>query len=138
MNRFAYCVALVFLGILALEDIRERRIALKNILLFGGMAALYRCLTAQISMEEIIFSLLPGAGMLLLGFLTREQIGYGDGLTVAVLGLWTGGRSVLVSVIAAVLCTGVWSLICVIKRRMEPIPFVPFLLIGMEMMLAYA
>ena len=58
-------------------------------------------------------------------------------MAAAVLGLWTGGWFTLKTVCTAVMLSGVWGLACLIKKKTEPIPFIPFLLLGMEVVLAY-
>lgn len=139
MNRIiSYGASLIFLARLAAGDIREKRISVCMVLFFALFAILYRIFTRQFLWNEIGGCLLPGGVLLLLAFLTKEAIGYGDGMTVLALGLWTGGWFALAVVCIGIMLSGGFGIICLLRRRTEPVPFVPFLLLGMEVMLLYA
>lgn len=134
----AYCISLLFLALLAAEDIREKRISVYKILLFAAAAIVYLLLSERFGWREISGALLPGGLLLLLAFLTREGIGYGDGAAVAVLGLWTNGRFAMMTAAAGIMLAGGYGVFCLLKKRKELIPFLPFLLLGMEVVLFYA
>lgn len=87
MNQLKYCGVLIFLAILSLEDIREKRISVKTILIGVFTAMVFQLTGGQISGIEIAGSLIPGALLLLLSVITKESIGKGDGAVVMVLGL---------------------------------------------------
>lgn len=133
-----YCISLLFLALLAKEDIREKKVSVYKIVFFAGTAVLYLIISNQFDWGEIAGSLLPGGLLLILAFLTRESIGYGDGAAAAVLGLWTGGGFAMMTVAAGIMFAGVYGIFCLCKKRKEPIPFLPFLLLGMEAVLFYA
>lgn len=132
------CVSLLFLAILSAGDIRERKISIYRVLLFALFAILYRMITNEHLWNEIICCVLPGSALLLLAFLTKESIGYGDGITVLVLGLWTNGRFALAVTCTGIMLSGIWSVVCIFRKKKEAIPFVPFLLLGMEVILIHA
>ena len=134
----AYCISLLFLALLAAEDIREKRISVYKVLLFAAAAVVYLLLSERFDWREISGALLPGGLLLLLAFLTREGIGYGDGAAVAVLGLWTNGRFAMMTAAAGIMLAGGYGVFCLLKKRKELIPFLPFLLLGMEVVLFYA
>jgi len=134
----AYCVSLLFLAILAAEDIREKRVSVYKLSLFAGLAVLYLVLSKQFDRRAIAGRLLPGGFLLLLGFFTRESIGYGDGAAVAILGLWTDGWFAMMVTGAAIMLAGVYGAISLLRKKKELIPFLPFLLLGMEVVLFYA
>ncbi|NBH26195.1 hypothetical protein D3Z60_10310 [Lachnospiraceae bacterium] len=133
----ANCVGLLFLAGLTAEDIRKREISVLKIMIAGFLAVLYRIGMGQFLLPEVIRGLVPGGILILLAFITKESIGYGDGMAAAVLGLWTGGWFTLKTVCTAVMLSGVCGLACLIKKKTEPIPFIPFMLLGMEVVLAY-
>lgn len=120
---------------LAKEDIEERKVSVRKIIFFTVCAGIYATLVEQLGWQEMGQRLLPGIGLLLLAFFTKESIGYGDGVAVLVLGLWTGTAFALKTVIAAFILAGFYGGICIIRRNTEPMPFVPFLLLGMEVVL---
>ena len=132
-----YCVSLLLLALLAAEDIREKKISAGIIMAFALGAVLYQMVLGCFFWREAMISLLPGCMLILVSFLTKESIGYGDGALVMTLGLWTGGRFALGVMLIGIMLSGVYGLCCLLKRRRDPIPFVPFLLLGMEVMLIY-
>lgn len=139
MNKvIPYASSLLFLAGLSSEDIRERQIAMCKVIFFAGLSILYRVFMRQVSWNEIGWCLFPGGLLLLLAILSKESIGYGDGIAVLVLGLWTGGWFTLTVVCAGIMLSGIWGMICILRKKTDPIPFIPFLLLGMEVVLLYA
>lgn len=133
----ANCAGLLFLAALTTEDIRKKEISVNKVMISGFLAALYRICMGHFLFPEIIWGLVPGGILILLAFMTGESIGYGDGMAASVLGLWTGGWFTLAVVCAAIMLSGICGAVCLIRKKTEPIPFIPFLLLGMEVVLAY-
>lgn len=73
----AYCVSLLFLALLAAEDIKEKRVSVYKIFIFAAAAVAYLLLSRQFDWGEIWVAVLPGVLLLLLAFLTREGIEIG-------------------------------------------------------------
>ena len=139
MNRIiSYCASLLFLAELSAGDVREKKIAIYKVVLFAISAIFYRMIIGQFSWNEVRWGMFPGCILLLLAFFTKENIGYGDGITVLALGLWTGGWFTLAVVCIGVMLSGIWAMVCIFRKKTEPIPFIPFLLLGMEVALLYA
>ncbi|MDE5908707.1 MAG: prepilin peptidase [Lachnospiraceae bacterium] len=138
----AYCVSLMFLAGLSAEDIKEKKISVYYVLIFALSGIVFRVFTQflwnEILWNEISWSFFPGSVLLLLAFLTKEDIGYGDGMCVLALGLWTGGWFALTVMCIGIMLAGIWGMVCIFRRKRETIPFVPFLLLGMEVALVYA
>lgn len=137
MNQLKYCGVLIFLAILSSEDIREKRISVKTVLLGALTAIICRLTSGQTSGIEIAGSLVPGALLLLLSVITKESIGKGDGIVVMVLGLWIGGQMTFLVVCLAVWAAGIFAAVFLIRKKHELIPFIPCLLMGMEVLLFY-
>lgn len=131
----AYSCGLLFLAVLAGEDIKAKQISVYKLLLFGVSAFLFFLWKNGFHWEELFRSLLPGIFLLFLSYVSKENMGYGDGLTVMILGLWTGLRFTLAVFCAAILAAGIWGSICLLKKKTGTIPFIPFLLLGMEVVL---
>ncbi|MDY2699979.1 MAG: prepilin peptidase [Suilimivivens sp.] len=138
MERVALCAELLFLAELSAEDVREKKVSVYKVLVFTVLALIYRAFTNQLFWMEMIINLVPGGMMILLAILTKEGIGYGDGMTVMVLGLWTNVWFTTGVLCVAILLSGIFGSICLIVTKREVIPFVPFLLVGLEVMLFYA
>lgn len=138
MTEITNCGALLFLAALAPEDIREKQISSKTIIISGLLAFICRLLAERgWNGREIVYSLIPGIFLLILSVVSKESIGIGDGMAVAVLGLWIGGGKTFMVLCVAWTLAGIFAVICLMKKKKEPIPFVPFLLFGMEVLLFY-
>ena len=138
VQKTAYGIALLFLAILTPEDIRERRISVSRLLLFAISGFAFRLAVSSFSYYEMIGCLITGGFLILLSILTKEEIGFGDGIAVTVLGLWTGGWFTFITVCIALLLSGICGCLFWALHKRETVPFMPFLLIGMEVSLLYA
>ena len=116
-------IILLYLGILAGMDVRKRQISLvlTGVLFLAGIG--WQILVEQTSWLEWLLSLLPGAGFLTLSYISREQVGYGDGLLLLTFGVLTLGL---------ILCSVLCGVLLMRKkiRKQDSIPLVPFLLLG--------
>ena len=100
----------------------------------GGLAGeLYFLISGQHYWWELLLGLLPGCLSIVLAFITREQIGYGDGLLLLMLGGCVGGESALGIWIGGLVASFIVSVVLLTIRkagRNTRIPFVPFLFLG--------
>lgn len=125
------------LGIHSIEDIRDRRITV-TLSLFSGIVGLMLHL---IFFDQTIFSMLCGilTGIFLLGFskVSRGVIGMGDGIVFMVTGLFVGFYNNLILMFLSFSFAGICavSLLFMGKvRKMDRLPFVPFLFAAYSMM----
>lgn len=121
------------LGIAAWQDKKSLSISRKFLLTVGIIAILGRSLLAdeQNIVAEWGFSILPGVFLLIAGWLSRWQIGAGDGVIVLVMGLWLGfAKTLIVLLMGMFFCSVFCGVMLFFKRaeRRTEIPFVPFLL----------
>lgn len=82
---------------------------------------------------SLCMALLPGLLCLLIGWMTKEAIGYGDGFLLCAMGTYLSCEDVLAIIMSASTLAGVigLALLCFGKRKgKDQIPFVPFLLIA--------
>ena len=136
MDQITSCGALLFLAILSPEDIKEKQVSAKTVMIFGLLALVCRIAAGQDGMiKEMIFSLVPGMFLLILSVASKESIGLGDGMAAVVLGLWLGGYKTFLILCIAWILAGGFALICLLRKQKEPIPFIPFLLLGLEVLL---
>lgn len=133
---FLFC----FLAVCAVFDGLQKRIPLAAVWL-GMLTAI--CLRAggvmgEVSLPAIALSLVPGAAFFLLGFITREKVGYGDGWVLLMIGLFLDLPRCFLILLAGLLIESAAALVLLVFqkiRRDKEIPFCPFLLLGMGVML---
>lgn len=126
----------LFLGVCALFDGLYRQIPL-GIVWLGMLTAV--CLHIFGAMGETgIFaaalSLIPGMGFFLLSFCSREKVGYGDGWTLLMIGLFLGAYRCFLTLFVGLLAESMVVMVLLMLRKIhrnKEIPFVPFLLLGM-------
>ncbi len=98
-----WIICLIFIVICAVIDIRKKEIPVIVLALFGGCALFYAMIWGERAWVEILYSLMPGFFLLLLGLCTRESIGYGDGLAVMPVGMLIGWKGCIAAVVGGFL-----------------------------------
>lgn len=122
----------ILLGALAglsVYDIKKRKIPVWAVLLLGTGVLLYRILSGA-DVFLLLLSMVPGFGLLLLAFCTRESIGTGDGMVLCVIGLFAGGKQAMAILGMALLFASALAALLLLMRRARrktELPFLPCL-----------
>lgn len=120
----------VFLLVEGIRDLRRREISVIScavVILSGILLQLWK---QDLSLFGILSGVLMGGGMFLLSFLSRESIGYGDGLVMLAIGILLGGQDTAKLFCGALFLCGIVSgvlFLCRKVKRKSRIPFVVFL-----------
>lgn len=128
-------VGLIGLGI---EDLWKKQISSLPLLLMAVAGGGISLALGDWGDWTALWRLLPGGVMLLLAWLTRESIGYGDGFVVLCLGCFLDFWKIVDICMAALTLSGFVALFMLLvkkKNRKTQMPFVPFLLVGYGMQL---
>lgn len=137
---FGFGVLLIMV-VSSIGDIRSKEVFLWEILGCLGMsfaAVILSIYGNSFDASDILMSLMPGAFLLLIAYVSRSSMGYGDGLLLLAAGPALGSNVTVMGMIAGVFACGLISgLLLVFKRvgRKARIPFVPFMTFGMGVML---
>lgn len=133
----------LFLLIAAWQDGKEKKINIALFLTAGVAGGILSLLHGQWGIDRLLSSL-TGVGLLMFGRLSREAIGYGDGLFFIVSGLFLPLNENLQMLIFGLMICGLASggiiFIGFIKGRNmrgKTLPFIPFLIpawIGMAVL----
>lgn len=126
----------VILGICTYTDIRSKRIY-KSVMILYLIFSLTEKFAAYLSgkdvlMSELVTGLVPGGVCLLISFLTRQGIGYGDSILIALCGLAIGGMECFSMTLTAFFWAGIWGFVMwrfFHMDRKKEMPFVPFLML---------
>lgn len=137
--KISYAVWFLFLLAVSWQDIKRKEISAKLLILIGIVGTSIQFFEGTVSLGSWFGGAALGAVLLFLGFVTREDIGYGDGWLVLVMGMSLGFQT---SFLALLLALGISALaggfLLVFKRvnRSYRIPFAPFLFLGCILSLA--
>lgn len=125
-------MVLAGLCLLAVVDIKEKRIPVVPVALAGSLLAWYQ-LWQGTGIWELLAGILPGLLLLFLSVCTRGGIGAGDGWVLCVLGIAAGvQKTVTVLGTALVLEAVIAAFLLAVKKagRKTELPFLPCVLTG--------
>lgn len=120
-----------FLGISAVMDFLWKKIWWPVSLVFMTGATAFHFVAGDKDIGDILAGILLGAGLLLVSWISREAIGYGDGLTVAACGAALGFTVVFPLLMLAFVFSAIWSCVLLVLKKAgkkDSFPFIPFLL----------
>lgn len=123
----------IWLVVLSIEDIKHKKISLIIILIGGLCLFTFSLAMSELSIRDRIGGIMIGGFMLLISYLTRGQIGLGDGLVLSIIGISYGFLMNLNLLILGLILSSIFSillLICKKAKKKSTIPFIPFLLAG--------
>lgn len=119
----------IWLGIQGGLDLKYKEIPLW-LAIFGGMVGIVFCILERRTLGEVVLSCLPGVIALVFSKLTKEVMGYGDGIVFLVMGIYLSLERLLAIGMLAFMIAGVVALILLVifrKKGNYRIPFLPFL-----------
>lgn len=131
--KVGFCVYLCWLSF---QDIREKSVSLWKLLLGAGIVLLW-CIWAG-NGTVLLWDCLPGAVCLLMAGITREQIGYADGIVVWLAGMCCGWKVCLQVAFGALLMASLWGLgsLCFGRKgRHGRVAWIPFFAVAYGMWL---
>lgn len=133
-----YGIIITFLVITARYDIKERGIPIKWLLFWAVIEIGYLICFALWKSDFMLwvnglFGLIPGIVCVFISYVSREQIGYGDGYVIMLIGFLEGYKKAIGSfLIALFLLVIVAAVLLVIRKATKKtrLPLVPFLVFG--------
>lgn len=126
-------ITLLLLTANTINDLRKKEILLLPTIFYGIFGCFILLSEKPTSFFRSLFCFLPGLFLLAVGKASNGKVGYGDGILILVLGVWTGFLECLLTLTTGLLLASAWaaaSLILKIHIKKDTIPFIPFLLIG--------
>ena len=111
---------LFLLMLSAFSDIRKKEISLWIVIcmaflsLSDGAIALFN---GKRTIEDLTICLIPGAVMMLLALLSRQSMGYGDGVIILVIGMTFGISKLAVGIAIALFTSGIMSILLITIRK---------------------
>lgn len=135
-ERVGYLCAALLLAYHSATDLRKQCIPGKSLamgVLLSCCWPLGRVILGTQSWPEACIGLMPGAVVLILAGITREQIGKGDAWELIHMGNWMGWFSCLAALgiaLSGIFLVSAFLLVLGRARKSTRIPFVPFLCVG--------
>lgn len=129
---------LIFLTISTLMDIKNKSVNLYLCIFFLILGVGYNTflhLEGVIGIGDIIVATIPGFILLLLSLVTRQGIGFGDGVVVIIMGMLIGFERTVTSLMVGLIVATIFSGVLIMIKKVEKnhqIPFIPFLSIGVD------
>lgn len=110
-------------------DVRTKKLS-KIVLLVFSFLSIFSLIFIKENRLEIIWGLIPGIILIISAWITKEAIGWGDGILVCILGIFLGKQTILLVIMALILAGVIGSIFIIFKKenRKYKLPFVPFLL----------
>lgn len=126
-------VLLGCLGLMSIEDIRKREISSMWIILLGVIGVPIMTALGEFRSALFLIRFVPGVVCVMLAWVTREQIGYGDALLLLVLGFYLDVNLLMNVCMVAMTLVGILSLVLLVvakQSRKSELPLIPFILLG--------
>lgn len=120
----------LFLGIGSYFDIKNREIPMEFLISFGCFGIICNLILKYQNLKNVILGISVGIFFLFIGWVSKEAIGYGDGLGLCVLGVFEGWMGMISIVFGAfLLCSvyGIWRIIGYREQKESTMAFYPFL-----------
>ena len=106
--RLSYLVWFLFLAVVSWQDFQKQEISSWLLILMGALGTAIQLFEGSVSLGGWFGGIILGLALLFLAFVTREEIGYGDGWLVVVMGMSLGLRF---SFLAFLLALGISALV---------------------------
>lgn len=136
MNHIEFIPSILICGWLLIcswQDIKKKKINLLLILAGFIINIIVSLLWSNVSVASHILGILPGLLLLMISYITRGQIGIGDGLILSITGIYLGPEKNIAVLAYGLFCAALFSIILLsfqLASRKKTIPFIPFILIG--------
>lgn len=132
-----YVLAIIFIIICTVFDLKKKTIPVL-IIAISGMLSFGFLFIEETDWYLVMYSLIPGAVLLMLSLCTKESIGYGDGFIVLILGLLLGITKCVTVVFIGFFVFAIFALFLLLIKKVNgksKLPYVPFLAIGLGVVL---
>ncbi len=124
---------LLFLFVAALIDYRKKEIPVYLPIVGFVPAITISIIIKSLTLLEIALGIAIGVVVLLLGKITKQAIGYGDGVVLICTGAALGfAKNLVLLVISLIIAACIGALLMFLKRKKkkDSVAFIPFLLSG--------
>ena len=126
-------ILFIFLMLCSFWDWKTRMIPVWICASTAIIIGLYQLLVKEVSLEKILVGLIVGLFLLMIGKITRGQIGSGDGIVFLVIGIGIGVKESIFLLFESLCVLFFFCLIGLLTGKIkmkEKLPFIPFVFIA--------
>ena len=133
MYKIVHICLIIILGVICVFDIIRKKIPVYMLIVLAAAGIISNFTVGEFDIEKRIIAMLPGIILLIVSMITKQQIGYGDGLIILIMGLYIDIDDILSIVLSSFLLSSIAAIILMTvfkKKKNFEMAFSPFLLIG--------
>lgn len=133
MYKIVHICLIIILGVICVFDIKRKKIPVYMLIILAAAGIISNFTVGEFDIEKRIIAMLPGMILLIVSMITKQQIGYGDGMTILIMGLYIDIDDILSIVLSSFLLSSIAAIILMTvfkKKKNFEMAFSPFLLIG--------
>lgn len=133
MNKIVHICLIIILGVICVFDIKRKKIPVYMLIILAAAGIISNFTVGEFDIEKRIIAMLPGMILLIVSMITKQQIGYGDGMIILIMGLYIDIDDILSIVLSSFLLSSIAAIILMTvfkKKKNFEMAFSPFLLIG--------
>jgi len=127
-----YIIGGVLLAFAVLDDLKYKQIRIIPVILIGAFGLAMRC-ALNLDIVGGILGAVVGILLIAIGKITRQAIGYGDGVVFISIGVLIGFKQVAIVLFISLFLAFIYSVILLVLRkakRKTVFPFVPFVFLA--------
>ena len=133
MYKIVHICLIIILGVICVFDIKRKKIPVYMLIILAAAGIISNFAVGEFDIEKRIIAMLPGMILLIVSMITKQQIGYGDGMIILIMGLYIDIDDILSIVLSSFLLSSIAAIILMTvfkKKKNFEMAFSPFLLIG--------
>ena len=133
MYKIVHICLIIILGVICVFDIKRKKISVYMLIILAAAGIISNFTVGEFDIEKRIIAMLPGMILLIVSMITKQQIGYGDGMIILIMGLYIDIDDILSIVLSSFLLSSIAAIILMTvfkKKKNFEMAFSPFLLIG--------
>lgn len=133
MYKIVHICLIIILGVICVFDIKRKKIPVYMLIILAAAGIISNFTVGEFDIEKRIIAMLPGMILLIVSMITKQQIGYGDGMIILIMGLYIDIDDILSIVLSSFLLSYIAAIILMTvfkKKKNFEMAFSPFLLIG--------
>ena len=133
MYKIVHICLIIILGVICVFDIKRKKIPVYMLIILAAAGIISNFTVGEFDIEKRIIAMLPGMILLIVSMITKQQIGYGDGMIILIMGLYIDIDDILSIVLSSFLLSSIAAIMLMTvfkKKKNFEMAFSPFLLIG--------